>query len=210
MTLSISQPGRVLKHNVSWQEFEQILAERGDDPDSRIAYDRGCLEIIMPLTEHEYFKEIIGDMIKDLADELGLDDESFGSSTWKREDLLAGVEPDNCFYIQSEPLIRDRLPKLDLAQDPPPDLALEIDLTSKSLDRQPIYARLGVPELWRYDQGKLQIYQLQDGQYREVQESLAFPGVPVREIPQLIQENFGLGRRRLRQRFREWVQEKGA
>lgn len=101
---------------------------------------------MIPLPEHEYYKERISDVIKDAADILELDFECLGSTTWKQEIKQAGVEPDNCFYVQHEPLIRGKL-TFDLNQDPPPDLALEIDLTSKSLERFPIYARLGVPEI---------------------------------------------------------------
>lgn len=170
MTTTISPSEKILLHNVSWQEFETILTEMENKTGSRIAYDRGTLEIIMPLPEHEYFKEIISLLVQDLADELGLNYESLGSTTWKREDRLAGVEADNCFYIQNEPAIRGNL-NINLSQDPPPDLALEIDITRKSLNRQPIYARLGVPELWRYDQGILQIYQLQAADYIEADNS---------------------------------------
>ncbi|MBO1346859.1 MAG: Uma2 family endonuclease [Hormoscilla sp. GUM202] len=204
MSLTIPKQEKVILSNVSWQEFEHLLAEMGDTRAARIAYDRGIVEIIKPLPEHEYFKEAIGDLVKDLAEELELDYESLGSTTWKRQDLLAGVEPDNCFYIQNESLIRGRL-DIDLSQDPPPDLALEIDITSKSLNRQPIYARLGVPEIWCYDRGVLKIYHLQGGTYLEDNTSLAFPNFPVKSIPSFIRENLSAGRRRIRKLFREWV-----
>ncbi|MBD2776936.1 Uma2 family endonuclease [Iningainema tapete] len=205
MSLTIPQEGKILLKNVSWQEFEDILVEMGNNRPTRIAYDRGNLEIVMPLPEHEYFKDIISDLIKDLAEELDLDYECLGSTTWKRFDQLAGVEPDNCFYIQSESLIRSKLPNIDLDCAPPPDLALEIDITSKSIDRQPIYARLRVPEIWRYDQGIIQIYHLQAGEYKVASSSLAFPKFPVEEIPDFIQQNMNLGRRALRKAFRAWV-----
>ena len=135
---------------------------------------------------------------------LDLDYESLGSTTWKRESRLAGVEPDNCFYFQNEAAIRGKL-QFDLNQDPPPDLVLEIDLTSKSLNRFPIYARLGVPEIWCYDSGELKIYQLQNGEYQEAQISLVFPNLAVQEIPRLIEQNRSLGRRALRQVVRAWA-----
>jgi Uma2 family endonuclease len=205
MLLTIAQEGNVVLKNISWQEFEDILIEMGDSRSSRIAYDRGTLEIIMPLQEHEYFKEIISLLVQDLADELGLDYECLGSTTWKRKDLLAGVEPDNCFYIQNEPLIRGNL-NINLSEDPPPDLALEIDMTSKSLNRQVIYARLGVAEIWRYDEGILTIYHLQDGEYIESERSLAFPDFPIKEIPAFVKENLNVGRRVIRKLFRAWLQ----
>lgn len=204
MTLTIPKTGNLLRYNVSWQELEEILAEREDSSATRLAYDRGTLEIIMPLPEHEYFKEIISLLVQDLADELSLDYECFGSTTWKRKDKLAGVEPDNCFYFENEPLIRGRL-DLDLNQDPPPDLVLEIDITSKSLNRQPIYARLGVPEIWRYDGGKLLIYRRVETDYTETETSLFFGDFPVKEIPAFVRENLNAGRRVLRKKFRTWV-----
>jgi len=202
--LALSNIGSTIHHDVSWQEFEAFLAELGEQRIPRLAYDRGTLEIMVPLPEHEGYKEVFGDLIKDLADELDLDYESFGSTTWKRQDRLAGVEPDNCFYFQNELLVRGKL-DINLEQDPPPDLVLEIDLTNHSLDKLPIYARLGVPEIWRYDRQALYIYQLQGDQYVKADTSLTFPTVPVKQIPQFIEQHLNQGRRELRKAFRVWV-----
>ena len=118
---------------------------------------------------------------------------------------MAGVEPDNCFYFQNEAAVRGRL-DLDLSRgDPPPDLALEIDLTSKSLDRFPIYARLGIPEIWCYDQGALKIYCLKDDAYIPTETSLALPDLPIKELPQIIETHRTKGRRAIRQAVRQWV-----
>lgn len=211
LDISISQivvpSGRsILLRDISWQKFENILLGLGENRASRLMYDRGTLEIMVPLPEHEYYKDCIADLIKDLADELEIDYECFGSTTWKRQDSMGGAEPDTCFYIQNEAMIRGRL-DIDLTQDPPPDLVLEIDITSKSLDSLPIYARLGVPEVWRYDRKILRIYQLVQQTYNEVGYSLAFPTFPVQAIPEFIKKNLSLGRRALRQSFRVWVRE---
>ncbi|MCC3513264.1 MAG: Uma2 family endonuclease [Microcoleus sp. PH2017_17_BER_D_A] len=160
-----------------------------------------------PLPEHEYYKETIGDTVKDIAEVLEQDYASLGSTTWKREIQKAGVEPDNCFYFQNEPKIRGKL-QFNLEQDPPPDLALEIDVTSKSLSRFPIYARLGVPEIWCYDSGELKIYQLEGKEYIEVQTSSIFPSLPIQEIPELIEQNRYSGRLSLRKAVRAWAREK--
>ena len=197
MSLTMQRADRVVLYNIGWQQFENLLKDLGDKRAARIAYDRGTLEIMTPLPEHEHYKEVISDIVKDLADLLDLDYESLGSTTWKRESRLAGVEPDNCFYFQNEAAIRGKL-QFDLNQDPPPDLVLEIDLTSKSLNRFPIYARLEVPEIWCYDSGELKIYQLQNGEYQEAQISLVFPNLAVQEIPILIEKNRSLGRRAIR------------
>ncbi|OYD96411.1 hypothetical protein CDG76_06345 [Nostoc sp. 'Peltigera membranacea cyanobiont' 210A] len=204
MLLTEHRADRVVLYNISWQKFENLLVDLGESRSARVAYDDGTLEIMTPLPEHEYYKEIIGDIIKDTADVLEIDYECYGSTTWKRELKKAGIESDNCFYFQNEALIRGKL-KFDLNQDPPPDLALEIDVTSKSLDRFPIYARLGVPEIWSYDSGKIKIYQLQGEEYLERETSLMFPNLNIQEIPSLIERYPMAGRRVFRQAIREWV-----
>jgi Uma2 family endonuclease len=204
MLLTESRANRVVLHNISWQQFENLLVDLGESRAARVAYDDGTLEIMTPLPEHEYYKEIIGDIIKDTAEVLELDYECYGSTTWKRKLKKAGIESDNCFYFQNEALIRGKL-KFDLNQDPPPDLALEIDVTSKSLDRFPIYARLGVPEIWSYDSGEIRIYQLQGEEYIHAETSLVFPNLNIQEIPSLIERYRMAGRRVFRQAIREWV-----
>lgn len=199
-SLTLSSVGSTIHHDVSWQKFESFLAELDEQRVARLAYDRDQGAIARTWG----YKEVFGDLIKDLADQLDLDYESFGSTTWKRQDRLAGAEPDNCFYFQNEPLVRGKL-DINLEQDPPPDLVLEIDLTNHSLDKLPIYARLGVLEIWRYDRQALYIYQLQGDQYVEAETSLAFPTVPVKQIPQFIEQHLNQGRRELRTAFRAWV-----
>lgn len=213
MTLAPPQRAdRVLLHGISWEQFENILRDLGDRRAARIAYYEGTLEIMTPLPEHEYFKETIGDAVKDIAEVLEQDYESYGSTTWRRQIKQAGVEPDNCFYFQNEALVRGRL-DLDLAHVPPPDLALEIDITRKSLDRFPIYARLGVPELWCYEDSTLRIYQLQRDEsstfggdrYIETERSAIFPNLNIRELPQLIEAHRAEGRLALRRSIRIWA-----
>jgi Uma2 family endonuclease len=198
-------PGdRILLHNISWQQFETLLNDLGDHRAARIAYDRGTLEIMTPLPEHEYYKEILSDATKDIAEALDRNYESYGSTTWRRRLKEAGLEPDNCFYFQNESLVRGKL-EFDLERDPPPDLSLEVDLTHESLNRLPIYARLGVPELWRYNDGEITIYHLQQGEYVEATQSLVFPELPIRVLPSVIEEHRQKGRRALRQAIRDWA-----
>jgi Uma2 family endonuclease len=206
MLLTQRRADRVVLHNISWQQFENLLVDLGESRAARVAYDDGTLEIMTPLPEHEYYKEALGDAIKDIAEVLDQDYESLGSTTWKREIKKAGVEPDNCFYFQNEPRIRGKL-EYDLNQDPPPDLALEIDVTSKSLSRFSIYARLGVPEIWCYDSGELKIYQLENEGYIEVETSSVFPTLRVQELPALIEQYRPQGRRAIRRAVREWARE---
>jgi len=204
--LTIPNGKSVLLENVGWQAFETLLVELGEHRAARVAYDQGTLEIMVPLPEHEYYKEAIAVLVQDLADVVDIDYETLGSTTWKRQDLLAGVEPDNCFYFQNERVIRGKL-DFDLTQDPPPDLVLEIDVISKSLNRLPIYARLGVPEIWRYDKGQIKIYQLQGNTYVETSTSLAFPLFPVERIIPFIQQHRAAGKKAMRRAFRDWVRQ---
>lgn len=199
-------PGqRVQLKNVSWQEFEAILEELGDHRGSRLAYDNGTVEIMMPLPEHEDDKEIVGDLLKALLEELDIDFRTLGSTTFKDEQLAQGLEPDQCFYIQNEARIRGKK-QLDLTIDPPPDLAIEIDITSRT--HLSIYKALKVPELWRFDRGKLQINVLQDGDYVAVETSPNFPQLPLKQvIPRYLEDSKTLGRNAVMKAFRRWVRE---
>jgi Uma2 family endonuclease len=199
-------PGqRLLLQDVTWQEFETILEELGDRRGSRLAYDNGTLEMMMPLPEHEDDKEIVGDLIKALLEELDIEFRSLGSTTFKKNQTQ-GLEPDQCFYIQNEAAIRGKK-RIDLSVDPPPDLAIEIDVTSRT--HPSIYEALEVPELWRFDRGKLQINVLQSGSsYALVAESLNFPGLPLVEVlPQYLAESKTIGRNKVLRAFRRWVRE---
>lgn len=202
---------RVVLHNLSWQQFETLLQTLGEHRCARVAYNFGTLEIMTPLPEHERYKDRISDAIKDIAEVLNIEYDCLGSTTWKREAKLAGVEPDDCFYFQNESRIRG-LSRFDLDRDPPPDLALEIDLTNKSLDRLPIYARLGVPEIWNYDieQRELTIYQLDEENYSISETSSIFPQIPVREIPQILDRHRQDGRLATRRQVKEWVRSQTA
>ncbi len=197
-------PGQhVLLHGVSWPEFEAILEDLGDHRGSRLAYDRGVLEITMPLPEHEYDKEIVGDLLKALLEELDTEFLTLGSTTFKDPRLQQGLEPDQCFYIQNEARIRGKK-RLDLTVDPPPDLALEIDVTSRT--HPELYQALKVPELWRFDRGVLRINVLQDGVYVEVTESPMAPGLSLAEaIPQFLAQSKTEGRNTALRSFRQWV-----
>src|SRR5919112_5545286 len=130
---------RVLLRNISWETYERLLDERGDSRVPRLAYDWGDLEIMSPSSEHEsvaYFVAV-------LAEEMRVNAYGVGSTTYRRGDIGRGFEPDASFYIRNEERIRGK-PRIDLSVDPPPDLVIEVDITSPSLDKFPIYARLGV------------------------------------------------------------------
>ncbi|MDJ0575788.1 MAG: Uma2 family endonuclease [Xenococcaceae cyanobacterium MO_234.B1] len=199
-------PGqKVLLEKITWQEFETILEELGEHRSARIAYDNGLLEIMTPLPEHEVNKVVIGDFIKLILEELDIEFYPLGSTTFKNQIMQQGIEPDDCFYIQNEAKIRGKT-RLDLTVDPPPDLALEIDVTSRTHPH--IYATLGVPELWRFEQGKLQINVLQGKNYIEVEFSPTLPDLPLKDvIPQYLEQVKLSGRNKTMKAFRAWVRE---
>jgi Uma2 family endonuclease len=203
--IDVPQGQRVLLHDINWQEFEEILEELGEKRATRIAYSKGTLEIRMPLPEHEVNKEIIGDMVKILLDELDMDRECFGSTTFKRKDMAHGIEPDNCFYIQNHALMVGRT-RIDLTIDPPPDLVIEIDVTSKT--QLSAYEALKVPELWCYVDRKLQINVLRDGQYIQVDSSPTFPSLPaIAGIAKFVEMSRTAGTSPALRAFRQWVRE---
>jgi len=199
-------PGqRVLLSDVSWQEFEAILEDLGDRRASRVAYDNGTLEIMTPLPEHETNKELVSDLVKALLEELDIEFCPLGSTTFKNEEMNKGIEPDNCFYIQNEAAVRGKN-RLDLTVDPPPDLALEIDVTSRT--HPSIYEALGVPQLWRFENGKLQINVLREGKYIKCESSPTFQNLPlIQVIPQYLNQCRTVGRNKTMKAFRAWVRD---
>jgi Uma2 family endonuclease len=203
--LELTPGQRIVLRNVDWQQFEEILEELDDHRGSRLAYFKGTLEIVSPLPKHEQAKVVISYLLTTLLDELDMDWEPLGSTTFKRKDMQAGIEPDDCFYIQNHALMIGR-ERIDLSVDPPPDLALEIDVTSKT--QLSAYETLRVPEIWRYEKGELQINVLRDGQYVESQTSLIFSNFPVIEgISRFLEMSRTAGTRPALKAFREWVRE---
>ncbi|MEH2346630.1 MAG: Uma2 family endonuclease [Nostoc sp.] len=195
---------RTVLHNVSWETFEALLRDTGEDRGSRFAYDCGVLEIMTPLFEHENPKIQFDRFIFALAEEVGVEIKSAGSTTLKRKISKRGIEPDTCYYIRSESIVRGRM-TLNLETDPPPDLAIEIDITSSSVNKFGIYSALGVTELWRYDGQNLKFYQLIEGQYIECKFSIAFPIISVSEISRFIEQSKSMGEIALLKSFRAWV-----
>jgi Uma2 family endonuclease len=183
-------PGSVVTiPNVSWLEFESILQELGEKRRTRIAYSNSTLEIMVPLLDREIPKDLISDIVKILLKSAGRRYEPFGSTTFKPESA-AGVEPDACFYILNYQRMINR--RRLLPDDPPPDLAIETDVTSKTtIDA---YKIIGVPEVWVYDSGRLRIYLLQDGEYVESDMSPNFPEIAIAQlIPATVERAWQVG-----------------
>jgi len=190
---------------IKWLTFKAIMSDVGDGRAWRIAYAEGVLEIRMPLTEHEEPKGMIESFVQAFADALDIEVRKLGALTLEREDLARAIEPDTCFYIQNESVVRGK--SINLPADPPPDLVVESDYTSSSLNKFSIYASLGVPEIWRYRNQSLLVYQLVEGNYEQRENSLAFPFLPIAEIPGLIEQSKAIGQRAAVRLFRDRVRE---
>lgn len=197
---------RTILNNISWSTFEAILKETGDKRGYRFAYDGDVLEIMTPLYEHENPRVQLDRFIAILAEELEIEIKSAGSMTLKRSLLRKGIEPDNCYYIQSEPLVKDKQ-TLSLETDPPPDLAIEIDITHSSINKLELYAALGVTELWRYNGQIIKFYHLQNQDYQESEWSPTFPFLSSFELTQFLEQSKTTGEITLLKTFRNWVKE---
>ena len=203
--LTIPPGQKVLLQDVSWQEFEKILEDLGEHRSARVAYDNGILEIMTPLPEHEVSKVLVSNLVEALLEELEIEFWCLGSTTFKNQLMKQGIEPDNCFYIENERAVRGKA-RIDLTLDPPPDLALEIDLTSRTHPN--IYGALGVPELWRFEAEKLQINRLENGKYIEVEFSPNFPNLPLKKVIAYYLNQCKIeGRNKTMKAFRNWVKE---
>jgi Uma2 family endonuclease len=165
---------KVILKGVSWETYERLLAEHEGESGTRFTYDGGILEMRVPSARHEKPNRILASLVEVLAEEMALNIECLGSTTLKRPDLLKGFEPDSCFYIQHADAILDK-DEIDLTVDPPPDLVIEIDITSPSLDKFPLYAAVGVSEVWRYDGTHVTMYCLAGERYVEVTHSVVLP-----------------------------------
>jgi Uma2 family endonuclease len=204
VTLIQSQSSGILLTNISWKTYESLLNELTQQGGIRLTYDRGNLEIMTPLAPHEKYKKILGRFVETVTDELNVEICSLGSLTCRREDLARGLEPDQCYYIQNENVVWDK-EQIDLNQDPPPDLVVEIDVTSSSIDRLSLYASLGVPEVWRYDGNRLIIYQLETQEYTERDVSPTFPFLSQVEMLRFLELRRTTKENALIRLFREWV-----
>ncbi|HBE18294.1 MAG TPA: hypothetical protein DEG17_25160 [Cyanobacteria bacterium UBA11149] len=196
-------PGSIITiHDVNWEEFEAILEEReAEGIRTRITYSKGTLEIMSPLPAHERPHRIIGYIVTTILDVQERDWEDFGATTFKNKAKEVGLEPDTCFYIQNAQQVRDCL-RMDLTVYPPPDLAIEADVTSvTTLD---IYEVLEVPEVWVYTAEKFTINVLTDGKYVESNTSPTFPDLPILElIPDLVKKAFKQGSSKMLRELRK-------
>lgn len=192
--------GKLYLEDVSWDEYEELLEELEGKRHVRISYDNGRMEIMTLSPEHEVPSKLFGHFIQILTEELDLEYLSIGSTTLRRKSHLQGKEPDDCYYIGDLTRIFGKK-----RVDSPPDLAIEVDVTSSTIDKMAIYAGLGVPEVWRYDNYQVEFHRLAGKRYKQVATSALFPFLP----PSVITDHLSIGATQgvnaMRRAFREWV-----
>ncbi|HBQ99133.1 MULTISPECIES: Uma2 family endonuclease [unclassified Roseofilum] len=207
-TQTLVKPERVTQlHGVRWETYQALLVDLAESSNKKLAFDRGVLEIMTPLPEHEISKGFLGRLVCITTEVLGLEVASLGSTTLSRGDLQKGIEPDECFYIQNEALVRGKM-SFDFTLDPVPDLAIEVDITSSSLHRLDIYKALGVTEVWRFDSEDLLIYGLQDGEYQVQDGSQILPILSKQIILDFLKRRCEMGENALLREFRQWLQDR--
>jgi len=192
MTTTLDPPEqRVLLNNIDWELYEALLMAHRDSSVPRFTYDDGCLEIMSPSADHEQIKDAVVQLVNIFAEENAINIKGFGSTTFRRKDLSKGFEPDACFYSTNLRKVQGKR-ELDLQYDPPPDLAIEIDITRSSLDKLSIFEKVGVPELWRFHNGVWRIFKLQPEGYVEQSESSVLQGLAAGTISALIEQSLTL------------------
>ncbi len=209
---SVTTPSRgssLRLSNVDWQMYTRLLLTFAERPGIRLTYDRGELEIMSPLLEHDKDDRFLFRLVVTLTEELGLPIVEGGSTTLRRRRRRRGIEADECYWIANAHRMAGRR-RLDLRTDPPPDLAIEVDVTHTTLNRLSIYAALGVPEVWRLDGATLTFHVLgADGSFSVAPNSRSFPLVTPADLLAFMQQarQSGDSNAVIRQ-FRTWVQQR--
>lgn len=190
---------KLILQGVGWDFYERILAEFADSNGLHFAYDDGFLEVKVPLAKHERPNRILQDLVSTICVEKNLGVRNFGSTTFRKSLKSKGCEPDTAFYIQSERQIRG-VNEIDLDKNPPPDLVIEIDITSPSLNKLPIYAALGVPEVWIYNGKNIIFYKLFGRYYEQTSNSVALPFLKNKKATEFLKKG-------LKEDYAKWIRE---
>ncbi len=195
---------QLILEDVSWDTYGRLLADTGPERRKRLTYDDGTLQIVVPSWRRERPNCLLESIMGALTDEWAMDMTPCGSMTVLRADLRKGFEADSCFYIHNAGLMRRRKDELDFAVDPPPDLVIDVQVTRDSVQRLPIFAAFGVPEVWRYDQDRAAIYVLDGGTYVEAGSALLAP-LTAELLTSFLQAGLEEARPQWLRRLRQWA-----
>jgi Uma2 family endonuclease len=197
---------RMLIREVRWDFYLAFCKEIGERP-LRLSYSDGMLEIMITKAPHEFYKKMLAKLIETIFLERDLPVRSGGSMTFQRADLEKGFEPDECWWIQHEADVRAKR-KFDFRRDPPPDLAIEVEISRSLVDRVGIFAAMGVKELWRHNGKRLRFAVLQeDGTYRDQATSLAFPFLRPADLEPYLRIDDRTDETTRVRRFRDWLRQ---
>lgn len=197
---------KIVIYDVSWETYERLLSDLSDRSSPRLTYDRGRLEIMSPTEEHEELNRSLAALVEAVAEELEIDIRSLGSTTFRRQDLERGFEPDSCFYVQSLSKLESNR-RVDLELDPPPDIVIEIDISHSSMEKLALYREMGVPEAWRHDGDSVTIHVLQERGYETAETSRAFPIVSATKLNELLETRRTQKQYEWLQSIREWARQ---
>lgn len=195
--------GMLVVNDVTWEEYEHLLEELSDRPGVRVTYDQGRLQAVSPLRAHERYTQILFDLADVTADFFELPFEPIGSTTLKQMTLQRGVEPDRAFYVTNAHRVENKI-TLDLSSDPPPDVVIEVDLSTDSWAKLPIYAAMGVPEIWLFNGKRMQILELgtDRAHYSSVSQSRFIPPLTITVFEQQLEKGRTTGRTALLRSYR--------
>ena len=196
---------REVLSGIAWDDYETMLRIVGDRP-IRLTYRLGEMEIRMPSQEHELASQRLGQLVPILAEELEVDYLPLGTTTWRRPGAERGLEADQCYYIRNHDAVFGKK-LIDLEVDPPPDLAVEVDITTSVLDRLDIYASLGIAEIWRHDGKDVTFFFLDAGRYATRESSDCFPGLVAKDVAQLLSLGSTMTARNWTNAVRLWVRD---
>lgn len=203
VAIPITQP--LILWGIRWETYQQLAADLDEQP-VRLAYDQGMLEIMTPSFEHERFNRLLADIAQAIAFGKDFAIEPAGSTDFSREDIERGFQPDSCFYLGDNVEAIKGKKRLDVSSDPPPDLVIEVDVTSRSLDKLPLYATIGVPEVWRFSLDRILVYRLDGTTYQEVPSSTVFAGVSATDILTFIHQAEAMSRKALFFHIMRWAE----
>lgn len=192
-------------YNASWDDYEELLEQVGEASGLRISYNDGKLKVMSLSSEHEKYAQFINRLISQISFRLRLNILFFGSATMRKQKRTKGNEPDACFYVQTADVIGNRI-HLDFAVDPPPDVVVEVDVHHRSVENDPIYAALSVPEIWRYDERTVTMLHLQGDEYIPSERSLALPVLSAQTLTEYLTQMRQEGELAAILAFDEWLQ----
>jgi Uma2 family endonuclease len=199
---------RFLLTDVTWDFYKRFCDEVGERP-IHLTYSDGSLEIMITKAPHEFYKKLLAKLVENILLELNIPVRSGGSMTFQRDDLEKGFEPDECWWIANELSVRAKS-DFDFLTDPPPDLAIEIEISRSLVSRVSIFAALGVPEIWRHDGKRLRFCRLQvDGSYADSETSASFPFLKPEHLAPYLSLSDNVDETTRIRRFVTWLRAQG-